>query len=48
MTERFPEIEEVLDEVEFLWAGYVDTHYSDCYLRHAACLARLVREMLRD
>ena len=48
MSGREERVLKAADEVLHEWEGYVSTHYRDCWKRHVACFAMLVRDILQD
>lgn len=40
-----PHQRQVLREVTEHWRGHIDTHSESCWRWHAACLARVLRDM---
>lgn len=39
---------QVVDEVIGLHRSIISTHYEGCYVKHAACLAALIRDILEE
>lgn len=46
LIEKVDEITDAADQVIDHYAGTIGTHYEDCWMNHAACFARYVRDVI--
>lgn len=48
MNEREQQVIEAADEVLKAWEDHIGTHSRDCWKRHVACFAALVKDVLSE
>lgn len=46
--ETLTRIHEIVDRVKEKHAGRISTHYEECWMYHAGCLARLIGSHLEE